>query len=62
MNYRAIIRIDEDRWCKHPYGIVIYDDNDNEVESSNWLDSRDDCYRLSDKYGINPSDIEEVFY
>ena len=60
--YKAKIGIDDDRWCKHPFGIVIYDENDNEVERSNGLDDRDECYRISDKYNIDRSSIEEYFY
>ena len=60
--YTAIIRIDDDRWCKHPYAIRIYDENGNEVMYQNFLDNREECYRVSDKYGIARSDIEEEFY
>ena len=60
--YTAVIYIDDDRWCKHPYGIKIYDEDGDEVTSLNFLDSREECYRVSDRYGIDRSDIEEEFY
>ena len=62
MEYSAVIRIDDDRWCKHPYSIKIYDEDGDEVTGANFLNSREACYRISDKYGINHSDIEEEFY
>ena len=62
MQYKAVIRIDDDRWAKHPYGIHIKDENDNEVFARNWLDSREECYQIAEQYGIDSSDIEEVFY
>ena len=61
MQYKAEIRIDDDRWAKHPYGIWIKDENGNVVEWDNGLDSRSECYRIADKYGIHYSDIKEVF-
>ncbi len=62
MGYTAVIDIDDDRWAKHPYGITVTDDEGNEVAKQNFLDSREDCYKISDKYGIDHSDIEEEFY
>lgn len=62
MAYRAVIRIDEDRWAKHPYTIWIGDEDGNEVEKKDSLDSREACYRIAEKYDISESDIEEVFY
>ena len=62
MSYTAVIRIDDDKWAKHPYGIRIKDEDGNEVIDRNYLDSREECYRIADEYGIQHSDIEEIFY
>lgn len=62
MNYTAVIEIDDDRWCKHPYGIKILDEDENVVKYANFLDDRKACYRVAAEYGINPGDIEEEFY
>ena len=62
MNYTATIGIDDDRWAKHPYSIRIYDEDGNEVLYRSSLDSRESCYRIADRYGIQHSDIKERFY
>lgn len=62
MKYHATIEIDDDRWAKHPYSIRIKDEDGNEVSYMNYLDDRDECYRISDRYGISQSEIKEEFY
>ncbi len=62
MNHTAVIQIDDDRWARHPYGIRISDEDGNEVEYKSSLNSREDCYRIARKYGIQEDDIRETFY
>ena len=62
MEYKAVIAIDEDRWAKRPYAITIKDEDGNVVERKDSLESRDACYRIADKYGIDSSSVEDVFY
>ena len=59
MKYTAIIDIDEDKFSKHAWEITIYDDENNVIEKENFLNSREACYRISDKYNINHRDIIE---
>lgn len=63
---KATIRIDDDRWAKHPYGVEFDDDECNSKFRRNWLDDRDECYRVIEKarsagYDIDPN-IDEEFY
>ena len=60
--YTAKIDIDGDRWCKHPYGITVYDEDGNVVACQNYLDDREHCYRVSRKFNINDSDVSEDVY
>ena len=62
MKYTALIEIDDDRWAKHPFGITIYDEKGNVVKRCSNLDSRDECFEYSDKYGINRIEIKREYY
>lgn len=62
MKYHAVIEIDDDRWCKKPFGITIYDENNKQVRCTSNLKERDECYRLSDEYGIPRYEIKVEYY
>ena len=40
----------------------VYDENGEEVDKANFLDDREHCYRISRKYNISDSDVEEYVY
>ena len=46
MIFHAIISIDDDRWCKHPYSVKILDENNNCVIHRNYLDDEDECLQI----------------
>ena len=62
MKYHAVMRIDDDRWEKYPYSIIIYDENDNEIECHHRLYNESECLRYTNKYNIDYADIEKEFY
>lgn len=62
MGYTAVINIDEDRWEKRPFGIVIKDEEGGVVYEKNYIESREECYRIARKYGISSKDVEDYFY
>ncbi len=66
MAIKVLIRIDDDRWAKHPYTIKFDDEECNSQFYEDSLDSRQDCYRVIERaraagFDIDP-DIEEEFY
>ncbi|MBE5853481.1 MAG: hypothetical protein E7299_11130 [Lachnospiraceae bacterium] len=46
MAIKAIIRIDEDRWAKHPYGVEFDDPECDSRYGRNGLDKRNECYEI----------------
>ncbi|WP_022779553.1 hypothetical protein [Butyrivibrio sp. AE3009] len=62
MKYTALIEIDDDRWAKRPYSITIFDKSGKRVDGKGYLTSREECYRVSDKYEIPRGEIKEEFY
>ena len=60
--YTAIIEVDDDKWAKHPYGIRIFDENDNQVYYMNFMNSPEECYKISDQYDIPRSEIRKEYY
>lgn len=66
MLYHAKIRIDDDRWCKHPYSVDIVDEDGNWVAGGNFLDDEDECYRIIEKFKAKGNqvsdDVETEFY
>lgn len=66
MKVKATIMIDDDRWAKHPYGVEFDDPECNSKFHTNYVDSREQCYRVIERakaagYDIDP-DVEEHFY
>lgn len=66
MAIQATIRIDGDRWAKHPYGVEFDDAECNEKFHDNWLDSREACYRIIQRareagYDIDVHVEEEIY-
>lgn len=63
---KATIRIDDDRWAKHPYGVEFDDAECNSRFATNFLDDREECYRVIDKARDAGFDIDtyiaEEFY
>ena len=60
MAYSAEIRYIESRLAKHPYSILIMDENGKEITSKRSLDSRAECYQIANNYHIPKSNIREV--
>lgn len=65
MTITAIIRIDEDRWAKNPYGVVFDDAECNLKYGKRGLKHRHYCDEIIQKAradGFNIVEIKEVFY
>lgn len=43
------IKIDDDRWAKHPYGVKFDDEECNRNFYTNGVDGRDQCYRFIER-------------
>lgn len=66
MSIKALIRIDDDRWAKHPYSIEFDDDDCNSQFRKDSLNNRQACYRIIEQakaagFDIDPN-VEEEFY
>ena len=66
MKIHATLAIDDDRWAKHPYGVEFDDSECNNRFRKNWLDSREECYKVIERAkaaGFEIDDnIDERFY
>ena len=66
MAIKATIKIDGDRWEKHPYGVSFDDEECDKKFHANYLDNRDECYEVIEKareagYDVD-SNIDEYVY
>ena len=59
MSIKATIRIDDDRWAKHPFGVEFDDDECNKKYKRNGLNGWDECYHIIDIAKRAGYDIDE---
>lgn len=66
MAVKATLKIDDDRWAKHPYGVEFDDEACNTEFGKIGLDGRDECHKVISRakaagYDVDDT-VDEVFY